>query len=75
LWAIFRDSAPIHDIQQYRLAIPSNKVYSVPQLQMMMHEIEVILGRQITPEEWQNPGRHQSFSNFILNHVNKVAGQ
>jgi hypothetical protein len=40
--------------QQHRLTIPSNSEYSPPQLQMMIHEIEIILGRQITAEEWQN---------------------
>jgi len=35
-----------------RLAIPSNSEYSVPQLRMMLNEIEGILGRNITVEEW-----------------------
>ena len=35
-----------------RLAIPSNTEYSVPQLRMMINEIEKILGRSITVDEW-----------------------
>ncbi len=38
--------------QQYRLTIPSNPEYSVPQLRMMLREVEAITGRQITAEEW-----------------------
>lgn len=37
---------------QHRLAIPFNPEYSVPQLQMMMREVEQILGRKISAEEW-----------------------
>ncbi len=39
---------------QYRLAIPSNDEYSVPQLRMMIREVEVILEREITLEEWNS---------------------
>lgn len=38
--------------EQHRLAIPSNTEYSVPQLRMMVREVEEILGRQIPVEEW-----------------------
>lgn len=38
--------------KQHRLAIPSNNEYSVPQLRMMIREIEEIIGRKITTEEW-----------------------
>jgi len=38
--------------KNHRLAIPSNREYSVPQLRMMIHEIELILGRKVTGEEW-----------------------
>ena len=38
---------------QQRLAIPSNPEYSVPQLRMMLREVEVILGRAIAAEEWE----------------------
>lgn len=37
---------------QHRLAIPSNPEYSVPQLRMMIQEVEEIIGRDITVEEW-----------------------
>lgn len=36
----------------YRLAIPSNAEYSVPQLRMMIREIEDILNRKISVDEW-----------------------
>lgn len=45
-----------HEIMLYehhRLAIPSNEEYSVPQLRMMLHQIEKILNRQITTQEWE----------------------
>lgn len=38
--------------EQYRLAIPSNAEYSVPQLRMMIREIEGIIDRKITVQEW-----------------------
>lgn len=38
--------------EQYRLAIPSNAEYSVPQLRMMIREIERIIDREITVQEW-----------------------
>jgi len=37
---------------QHRLAIPSNTEYSVPQLRMMVREMEEILDREITADEW-----------------------
>jgi hypothetical protein len=37
---------------QHRLTIPSYKEYSVPQLRMMLREVEEIIGRQITADEW-----------------------
>ena len=40
--------------QQYRLTTPSNQEYSVPQLRMMIREIEDILGRSVTVEEWNS---------------------
>jgi predicted RNA binding protein YcfA (HicA-like mRNA interferase family) len=36
----------------YTLTIPSNKEYSIPQLKMLLHEIEEGIGRKITIEEW-----------------------
>jgi hypothetical protein len=37
---------------QNRMAIPSNAEYSVPQLRMMIREVEGILNRNITVNEW-----------------------
>ena len=37
--------------EQYRLTIPSNTEYSVPQLRMILREAEEIIGRQITAGE------------------------
>lgn len=39
---------------QHRLTIPSNDEYSVPQLRMMIQEVEVIVQREITLEEWNS---------------------
>jgi len=41
-------------LQQHRLTIPSNDEYSVPQLRMMIREVEHILGRSVTVEEWNS---------------------
>ncbi len=38
--------------KDHRLTIPSNSEYSVPQLRMMIHETEDVLGRKITLSEW-----------------------
>jgi len=38
------------------LTIPSNTEYSVPQLRMMLNEVEGILGRAITSDEWNKLG-------------------
>ena len=38
--------------EHHRLAIPSNKEYSVPQLRMMLREVEAILGRRLSADEW-----------------------
>lgn len=35
-----------------RLAIPSQAEYSVPQLRLLVREVEAILGREITLDEW-----------------------
>jgi hypothetical protein len=40
--------------QTARLAIPSNPEYTVPQLKMMLNEVESILGRKISADEWNN---------------------
>ena len=39
---------------QHRLAIPSNSDYSVPQVRMMIREVEEIIGREITVTEWND---------------------
>ena len=44
-----------HDFMTYgdhRLAIPSNAEYSVPQLRMMISEVEAIIGRPLDAAEW-----------------------
>jgi len=38
----------------YTLAIPSNAEYSVPQLKVLMKEVEHILGRKVSLREWQS---------------------
>jgi len=38
--------------RQSRLTVPSNPEYSVPQLRMMIREIEEIIGRSLAVEEW-----------------------
>jgi len=38
--------------REYRLAISSNVEYSVPQLRMMIREVEEIIGRKVTANEW-----------------------
>ena len=38
--------------QNHRMAIPSNKEFSVPQLRMMLREVEEISGSAITVDEW-----------------------
>jgi hypothetical protein len=38
----------------HRQTIPSNDEYSVPQLRMMIKEIESIIGREVTASEWNN---------------------
>ncbi len=39
-------------LSQKRLAIPSNSEYSVPQLRMMIREVENLLGREVSAGEW-----------------------
>lgn len=38
--------------QNHRLTVPSNSEYSVPQLRMMIRELEAVMGRSISLEEW-----------------------
>ena len=39
---------------QHRLAIPSNAEFSVPQLRMMLREVQQIVGRDIESDEWND---------------------
>lgn len=36
----------------HRLSIPSNSEFSIPQLRMMINEVESIIERTISVEEW-----------------------
>jgi len=38
--------------ENHRLAMPSNAEYSVPQLRMMLREVEEITGHSISVDEW-----------------------
>ncbi len=38
--------------EHHRLAIPTNSEYSIPQLRMMIQEVENIIGRNINVKEW-----------------------
>ena len=38
--------------EKHRLTIPSYFEYSVPQLRIMIKEVEKIIGRKITADEW-----------------------
>jgi hypothetical protein len=38
--------------ENHRLAIPSNAEYSMPQLRVMIREVEEILNRKINLNEW-----------------------
>ena len=38
----------------YRQTIPSNAEYSVPQVRMLVRQVELILGRTISADEWDN---------------------
>jgi hypothetical protein len=40
--------------ENHRLTIPTNKEYSVPQLRMMIREVEGIIGREISADEWES---------------------
>jgi hypothetical protein len=36
-----------------RQTVPSNPEFSVPQLKMLLRQVEAALGRRIAPEEWE----------------------
>ena len=38
----------------YTLTLPSNKEYSVPQIKMLLNEIENGINRKISLKEWEN---------------------
>jgi hypothetical protein len=40
--------------ENHRLSIPSNSEYSIPQLKMMLKQVESIIGITITPDIWEN---------------------
>jgi hypothetical protein len=40
--------------ENHRLTIPSNTEYSAPQLRMMLREVEAIIGREISADEWES---------------------
>jgi hypothetical protein len=37
-----------------RLSIPSNAEHSVPQVHVLLREVETIIGRSVPLDEWQN---------------------
>jgi len=39
---------------QHRQTIPNNPEYSVPQIRMLLRQVESILGRSISLEEWDS---------------------
>jgi hypothetical protein len=39
---------------QNRLAIPSNSEYSVPQVRMLLDEVQGIMGRGVALQEWNS---------------------
>ena len=43
--------------QRHRLTVPSNAQYSVPQLRMMVREVERITARLISSDEWNLFGK------------------
>lgn len=40
--------------ENHRMSIPSNSEYSVPQLRMMLNEVESIVDRSILADEWNS---------------------
>jgi hypothetical protein len=38
----------------HRQTIPSNAEYSVPQVKMLVRQVEAILGRSISADEWDS---------------------
>ena len=50
-WSVSNQGTP------FLLTIPSNREYSAPRLRMMFHEVEEIIGRAITVDEWNKLGQ------------------
>ena len=40
--------------REHRQTIPSNSQYSVPQLRLLLRQVETIIGRPITLAEWDS---------------------
>ena len=40
--------------ENHRLSVPSNPEYSVPQLKMMIREVEIVMDRRFSIEEWHD---------------------
>lgn len=38
--------------QQHRQTIPTNSEYSIPQVHMLLRQVESILGRKVSVDEW-----------------------
>ena len=38
---------------QKRQTVPSNSDYSLPQVRMLLRQVEFVLGRKISAEEWE----------------------
>ena len=41
-------------LSQHRQTIPTNSEYSVPQIRMLVRQVESILGRAISLDEWNS---------------------
>jgi predicted RNA binding protein YcfA (HicA-like mRNA interferase family) len=41
-------------LKQHRQTIPTNSEYSVPQIRMLLRQVESILGRSISLDEWDS---------------------
>jgi hypothetical protein len=39
--------------RSHRQTIPSNTEYSLPQLRMLVRQVEAIIERKISPDEWE----------------------
>jgi len=39
---------------QHRQTIPSNSEYSGPQIRMLLRQVEAIIGRSVSQDEWDS---------------------